>query len=114
MVELRDRLPSAVEGKYAQLAEGYPDILAVIAGADCQFDEFEDFFIDTPVIFDITTGVEERGAPRGFFYHERTDSTKINTKLGAVIMWKDQGRRYIRNPYADIMINEDLLNRIIA
>jgi hypothetical protein len=102
VVTLRDRLPSAVEEKYAQLPEGYPDILVVIAAADVHFDEFEDFFIDIP------------RNKSGFFYQEHTDSTKIHTKLGAVIMWKDQGRRYIKNPYANITINEDLLNRITA
>lgn len=102
VVTFRDRAPSAVEEKYAQLPEGYPDILVVIAAADVHFYEFEDFFIDIP------------RNKSGFFYQERTDGTKIHTKLGAVIMWKDQGRRYIKNPYANIKVNDDLHNRIIA
>lgn len=102
VVSLRDRLPSAVEGKYLQLPEGYPNMLVVVPGADVQFDEFEDVFIDNP------------RNKLGFFYQERVDGTHIHTKLGAVIMWKDWCRGYIKNPYADIMIDEDLLKKIIA
>jgi hypothetical protein len=102
VVCMKDRLPSAVEEKYAQLPEDYPNILVVIAPPDVQFDEFEDFFIDNPK------------NNLGFFYQERTDGTKINTKLGAVIMWKDWGRSYITNSFATIMVNEDLLKKIIA
>jgi len=49
VVEMRDRLPSAVEEKYVQLPEGYRNILILLAAADVQFDEFQDFFIDIPV-----------------------------------------------------------------
>jgi len=80
----------------------YANVLAVVAGADTQFNEFEDFFIDNP------------RTKLGFFFLERNDGTKIDNKLDAVFMWNDQGRRYIRNPYANMTVNDGLLRRIIA
>jgi hypothetical protein len=114
VVWLRDRLPSAVEEKYDQLPDHYPNILVVIAPAEVQFDEFQDFFIDIPTTFNITTREVTRGKPKGFFYQERTDGTKIHTKLGAVIMWKDRAHRYLMNPTADTMVSEELLKRMTS
>jgi hypothetical protein len=113
-VWLRDRLPFAVEEKCLQLADGYPNILAVIAPPEVQFDEFEDFFINTPTTMNTTTGQVTRGTPDGFFYSERLDGSKIHAKLGAVIMWKDHARRYLMNPNAKFMISEELLKKITS
>ena len=113
-VWLRDRLPSAVEEKYLQLAHGYPNILAVIAPPEVQFDEFEDFFINIPTTMNITTGLVTRGKPEGFFFSERLDGSKIHTKMSAVVMWKDTVRRYIMNPNANLPVNDELLQRMTS
>jgi hypothetical protein len=112
VVQLKERLPSAVEEKYNQLPEGCPNILVVVAPPEVQFDEFEDFFIDIPTTLNLETGEITRGKPKGFFYQERLDGTKIHTKLSAVIMWKDQVRKYLTNSNANIIIPEELLQRI--
>jgi hypothetical protein len=112
VVWLRDRLPSAVEEKYDQLPDSYQNMLVVFAPPDVQFDEFEDFFIDVPTTHNLGTGEVTRGKPKGFFYQERVDGTKIHTKLGAVIMWKDHTHRYLVNPNANIMVVEELLQKI--
>jgi hypothetical protein len=114
VVWLRDRLPSAVEEKYDQLPDSYPNLLVVFAPPEVQFDEFEDFFIDIPTTYNLDTGEVTRGKPKGFFYQERVDCTKIHTKLGAVIMWKDHTRSYLVNPNANIMIVEELLKKITS
>jgi len=103
-----------VEEKYAQLPEGYPNILAVIAPPEVQFDEFEDFFIDIPTTHNLDTGQVTRGKPKGFFYQERVDGTKIYTRMSAVVMWKDTVRRYLMNPNADIQVNEELLQKMTS
>jgi tellurite resistance-related uncharacterized protein len=113
-VWLRDRLPSAVEEKYEQLPSGYANILVVVAPADVQFDEFEDFFINVPTTVDTTTMQVTHGRPQGFFYSERTDGSMIHTKVSAVIMWKDYVRRYIINPSAYVRVSEDVLARIVC
>jgi hypothetical protein len=74
--------------------------------------EFEDFFIDVPTTHNLGTGEVTREKPKGFFYQERVDGTKIHTKLGAVIMWKNHTRRYLVNPNANIMVVEELLQKI--
>jgi len=114
VVSLKDRLPSAVEEKYDQLPDGFPNILVVIAAADVEFDEFEDFFIDGRETMNIETGERTIGNPEGYFYQERTDGTSIHTKLGAVIMWKDHARRYLMNPYASLPFSDALLKRITS
>lgn len=114
VVWLRDRLPSAVEEKYDQLPDSYPNILVVFAPLEVQFDEFEDFFIDIPMTYNLDTGEVTRGKPRGFFYHERVDGTKSHIKLSAVIMWKDHARRYLVNPNANIMVAEEVLQKITS
>jgi hypothetical protein len=111
---LKDRLPSAVEDKYDQLPDCYPNMLVVFAPPEVQFDEFEDFFIDVPTTHNLYTAEVTRGKPKGFFYQERVDGTKIHTKLGAVIMWKDDRRRYILNPYAKSIVSEELLKKITS
>jgi hypothetical protein len=111
-VWLRDRLPPAVEEKYAQLPDGYPNILAVIAPPEVQFDEFEDFFINIPTTMNLATRQVTRGKPEGFFYSERIDGSKIHTKMSAVVMWKDTERRYLMNPNADVQVNEELLQKM--
>jgi hypothetical protein len=103
-----------VEEKYLQLADGYPNILAVIAPPEVQFDEFEDFFINISTTMNTTTGQVTRGRPEGFFYSERLDGTGINTKLGAAVMWKDHARRYLMNPNAKFMVSEELLKKITS
>jgi len=113
-VWLRDRLPCAVEEKYAQLPDGYPNILVVIAPPEVQFDEFEDFFVNIPTTANFDTGEVTHGKPEGFFYCERIDGTKIHTKMTAVVMWKDTVRRYLMNPYANIQVNEELLQRMTS
>jgi hypothetical protein len=113
-VWLRDRLPSAVEEKYAQLPEGYPIMLAVIAPPEVQFDEFEDFFINIPTTMNLATRQVMRGKPEGFFYSERIDGSKIHRKMSAVVMWKDTVRRYLMNPNADIQVNEELLQKMTS
>lgn len=113
-VWLRDRLPSAVEEKYLQLARGYPNILAVIAPPEVQFDEFEDFFINIPTTMNITTGLATRGKPEGFFFSERLDGSKIHTKMSAVVMWKDTVRRYLMNPNANLPVNDELPQRMTS
>jgi hypothetical protein len=84
----------------------------VFAPPEVEFDEFEDFFIDIPTTFNPETRGVTRAKPNGFFYQERLDGTKIHTKLGAVIMWKDDRRQYILNPYAESVISEELLKKI--
>jgi hypothetical protein len=114
VVSLKNRLPSAVEEKYGQLPEDYPNILVVIAAADVQFDEFEDFFIGGRETLNIETGERTIGNLDGFFYDERIDGRRIHTKLGAVIMWKDHERKYLMNPNASIPFSDALLNRITS
>jgi hypothetical protein len=114
VVSLKKRLPSAVEEKYDQPPDSYPNVLVVFAPPEVQFDEFEDFFIDTPATFNDDTRRVTGGKPNGFFYQERLDGTKIHTKLSAVIMWKDQVRKYLMNPNANITVKEELLQKITS
>jgi len=113
-VWLRDRLPSAVEEKYSQLAHGYPNILAVIAPPEVQFDEFEDFFINIPTTMNIGTGLITHEEPKGFFFSERLDGSKIHTKMSAEEMWKDNVRRCRKNPNANLQVNDQLLQRMTS
>lgn len=113
-VWLKDRLPSAVEEKYAQLPDGYPNILAVIAPPGVHFDEFEDFFINIPTTMNLATRQVTRGKPEGFFYSERIDGSKIHTKMSAVVMWKDAERKYLMNPNAVVQVNEELLQKMTS
>ena len=112
VVWLMDRLPSAVEEKYDQLPDCYPNMLVVFALPEVQFDEFEDFLIDILTTYNLDTGEVTRGKPKGFFYKERVDGTKIHAKLGAVIMWKDHTHRYLMNP--NITVIEELLQKITS
>jgi hypothetical protein len=114
VVWLKKRLPSAVQEKYKQLPDSCPNVLVVFAPPEVEFDEFEDFFIDIPATFNPETKGITRGKPNGFFYQEHLDGTKIHTKLGAVIMWKDDRRRYILNPHAKSMVSEEILTKIVS
>ena len=103
-----------MEEKYDQLPDSYPNIPVVFAPPEVQLDEFEDFFIDIPTTYNLDTGEATRGKPKGFFHQERVDGAKIHTKLGAVIMWKDHTRRYLVNPNANIMVVEEVPQKITS
>jgi len=114
VVWLKDRLPSAVEEKYAQLPDGYPNILVVVSPPEIQFDEFEDLFIDVSTTIYVETGEIMHGSPKGLFYQERVDGRKIYAKISAAVMWKDHVRRYLLNPSAEYAVSEQLLQKVTS
>jgi len=78
------------------------------------FRKFEDFFINIPTTMNTTTGLVTRGKPEGFFFSEQLDGSKIHTKMSAEEMWKDNVRRCLKNPNANLQVNDQLLQRMTS